>query len=35
MDMTKKGNIKRETDPLLRGAQNNDVRTNLMKAKID
>ena len=31
----RKGNFKRENEPLLTAAQNNAIRTNYVKAKID
>ena len=35
LDMAKKGNFKRETESLLIAAQNNAIRTNHIKARID
>ena len=35
MDVTKKGNLKKESESLLKTAQNNAIRTNYIKAKID
>ena len=35
MDVAKKGNLKRETESLLIATQNNGIRTNHIKARID
>ena len=35
LDMAKKGHLKRETESFLIAAQNNAIRTNYVKAKID
>ena len=35
LDMAKKGNLKRETESLLIATQNNAIRTNYIKARID
>ena len=35
LDMDKKGNFKRETESLLVAAQNNAIRTNYVKAKLE
>ena len=35
MDVAKKGNLKRETESLLIAVQNNTIRTNHIKARID
>ena len=35
MNMAKKGNLKRETESLLIAAQNNAIRTNNVKVRID
>ena len=35
LDMAKKGHLKRETESLQIAAQNNAIRTNYVKAKID
>ena len=35
LDMVKKRNLKRETESLIIAAENNAIRTNYIKAKID
>ena len=35
MDVTKKGNLKRETESLLIATQNNNIRTNYLKARMN